>query len=223
MVRHLIWCAALVAGTSLAANVQLPGNTLTIPGTASSGASFTYTGTLTQADTITFTQTGNPCLQTSGTGYCANGAGVLTVAATVGPTPIGGASSFAGPSGVIPAGTWTYGALLMQIAGVGTVQVFPTNATNGLGSATPPASLTLPSTSLAALGFPAFSVANPTITFIVADTAFGDNGGQFVLTQAAPPPPVSTANIPTLSEWSLFGLMAIVGVIAAGYLRRRAT
>ena len=66
-----------------------------------------FTGTLTQNDTIAFTQAGNPCLQTAGTGYCTNGAGVLTVAATVGVTPVGGSSSFAGPSGVIPAGTWT--------------------------------------------------------------------------------------------------------------------
>lgn len=72
------------------------------------------------------------------------------------------------------------------------------------------------------MGVPTSSIANPTTTFIVADTAFGDSGGQFVRTQAEPAPPVSTANIPTLSEWSLFGLMAIVGILAAGYPRGRA-
>jgi hypothetical protein len=224
MIRSLLGCIAFgciafVAGTSFAASVQLPGNSLTIPGVSTTGASFTYSGTLTQADTITFTQTGNPCLQSAGTGYCTNGAGVLTVAATVGLTPIGGSSTFSGPSGIIPAGTWVYGSLLMQISGVGTVQVFPANATNGLGSPTPPASLTLPAMSLSALGFPAFSQVNPTITFIVADTGFADNGGQFVLTQAAPPAVVTT--VPTLGEWSMAALIVMLAAIGVVLARRR--
>lgn len=219
-VTKLPWFAALLSATCVAANIQLPGGTLTIPGTSTTGVSFTYAGTLTQNDTIGFTQSGNPCLQTAGTGYCTNGAGVLTVAATVGTTPVGGSSSFAGPSGVIPAGTWTYGSLLMSISGVGTVQVFPTNAGNGLGSATPPASLTLPSTTLAGLGFASFSQANPTISFIVADTFFGDNGGQFALNQPAAPPPVLTS-VPTLGEWGLIGLAVLLAVLGVMTLRRR--
>jgi hypothetical protein len=215
----LPWIAVLVSATCAAANVQLPGGSLTIPGTSTTGASFTYTGTLTQSDTIAFTQTGNPCLQTTN-GYCTNGAGVLTVAATVGVTPVGGSSSFVGPSGAIPAGTWTYGALLMSISGVGTIQVFPTNAANGLGSSTPPVSLTLPTTTLAGLGFTTFSQINPTISFIVADTFFGDNGGQFVLTQAAVPPAVPTP-VPTLGEWGLIGLIALLLVLGLKTLRRR--
>jgi hypothetical protein len=74
----------------------------------------------------------------------------------------------------------------MEISGVsplGTVQVFPANAQNGLGSATPPMSLTSPATSLASLGFSPFIITNPTITFIVADTNYADNGGSFILTQ----------------------------------------
>ena len=210
----LAWIVFFVSANCAAANVQLPGGSLTIPGTSTTGVSFTYTGTLTQNDTIAFTQTGNPCLQTAGTGYCTNGAGVLTVAATVGVTPVGGSSSFAGPSGVIPAGTWTYGSLLMSISGVGTI-----NASNGLGSATPPASLTLPTTTLAGLGFAAFSQANPTISFIVADTFFGDNGGQFVLNQAVVPA-VPTV-VPTLGEWGLIGLTALLLVLGLKTLRRR--
>lgn len=218
--------AFLSGGTCLAASIQLPSSPLTIPGTSATGVSFTYTGTLTQNDTIAFTQAGNPCLQTSGTGYCVNGAGVLTVAATVGSTPVGGSSSFAGPSGVIPAGTWTYGALLMTISGVGTRQVFPTNAANGLGSPTPPASLTLPATGLTALGFPSFSQTNPTITFIMADTDFADNGGQFSLSQGAPAPtPTPTVvapstPVPTLSGWGLISLSVMLGGLGIIALRR---
>jgi hypothetical protein len=214
MVKKLVFLAAFVSGTSLAAQIQLPGGTLTVPGTNSTGVSFTYTGTLTQNDTIALTQTGDPCLQTAGSGYCVNGAGVLTVAATVGVTPVGGSSTFVGPSGVIPAGTWTYGALLMQISGVGTVQVFPTNAANGLGSPTPPAGLTLPTTTLSALGFPSFSVANPTITFIMADTFFGDNGGQFVLAQ-----PLATP-VPVLGGWSTMGFILLLAAVSWILLRR---
>jgi hypothetical protein len=186
-------CASLVAVPAGAANVQLPGGSLTLSALSTTGASFTYSGTLTQADTITFTQTGNPCLQ-SPTTYCVNGAGVLTVAGT---SPVGAATTFTGPSGIIPAGTWTYGALLMQISGVGTVQIWPADAAHGLGSPTPPTGFTLAPTALSALGFPAFSQSNPTITFIVADTFFGDNGGSFTLRQAISTP------VPTLAGWGL--------------------
>jgi hypothetical protein len=222
MIRRLLMLAALASQAAFAASVSLPGGSLAISGTSTAGASFVYSGTLTQNDTITFTQTGNPCLQTTN-GYCVNGAGVLTVAATVGVTPVGGASSFSGPTGVIPAGTWTYGALLMTISGVGTVQVFPTSAANGLGSSTPPASLTLPATTLGALGFGTFSQPNPTITFIVADTFFGDNGGQFLLAQApAPPTPTPVAiPVPTLGEWALIGLAMLLAAAGIGRLVRR--
>ncbi|MEO7762609.1 MAG: DUF1566 domain-containing protein [Casimicrobiaceae bacterium] len=163
-------------------SVQLPGGLFVVPGTSPTGASFTYTGTMTHLHTITFVQSNHPCLQ-SPTTYCTNGAGVVTVAGSV---PVGGSSTFSGPSFVIPAGTWTNGALLMTIYGVGTVQVFPTNAANGLGNPTPPGVLTLPETTLSALGFPPFSQVNPTITFIVADTTHSDNGGQFLLNQSPP-------------------------------------
>jgi hypothetical protein len=211
----LPWFALLVSATCAAASVQLPGGTLTIPATSTTGVSFTYTGTLTQNDTIAFTQAGNPCLQTAL--YCTNGAGVVTVA---GSTPVGGSSTFAGPVGVIPAGTWTFGSLLMSISGVGTVQVFPANAGNGLGSATPPASLTLSALTLAGLGFASFSQTNPTISFIVADGNYVDNSGQFVLNQGAAPP--SVVLIPTLSEWGLIGMSAWLAVLGLMSLRRRA-
>ena len=215
MLRRLPGFVALLAGTCFAASIQLPGGTLTVPGTSTTGTSFVYSGTLTQNDTIALTQTGNPCLQTSGSGYCTNGAGVLTVAATVGSTPVGGSSGFSGPAGIIPAGSWTFGSLIMIISGVGAVQVFPTNSTNGLGSGSPPASLTLPATSLSALGFAPFSQSNPTITFIVADTFFGDNGGQFVLNQSAP------TTVPTLGVWGMIWVTILLIGFGVMSLRRQ--
>ncbi|MFT3779223.1 MAG: IPTL-CTERM sorting domain-containing protein [Ottowia sp.] len=210
-------CSLLGAMGAQAASIALPGGTLAISATNASGASFTYAGTLTETDTLSLSQIGTPCLQ-SGDTYCTNGAGVLTVAASVGGTGIGQSSSFSGPSGIIPSGTWTYGALLMQISGVGTVQIWPTSAANGLDSATPPAGLTLPATTLAELGFPAFSQANPTITFIVADTYFTDNSGSLTLTQAAAP--AAAAAVPTLAEWGLGALALAIGLSGLARTRR---
>ena len=192
--RLLVLCAAFVPGLACAVAVTLPGGVLTVPGNSATGVSFTYSGTLTQSDTIALVQSGSMYLQCPFNAYYVNGAGVLITPCT---TPVGSASYFAGPRGVIPVGTWTYGALLMQISSVGTVQVFPTNAANGLGSSNPPWSLTLPSTTLGALGFGTFSLVNPTITFIVADTSYPDNGGGFVLTQPFGPTPAG-GPIPTL-------------------------
>ncbi|MEZ5605692.1 MAG: IPTL-CTERM sorting domain-containing protein [Burkholderiaceae bacterium] len=207
-------CTALAAVAAQAAPINLPGGTLAVPGTSSTGASFTYSGTLTQADTLALSQSGNACLQ-SGSTYCTNGAGVITVA---GSHPVGATTTFAGPAGLIPAGTWNYGALLMIISGVGTVQIWPANAGNGLGSATPPTSLTLAATPLSALGFPAFSQVNPTITFVVADTVFTDNSGDVTLSQ---PSPLAVAPVPTLAEWSLAALAVLVGLSGLALSRRR--
>src|SRR5207302_6300575 len=55
--------AVLVAACCSAAAVQFPSGSLTVPGTASSRTSFVFSGTLTDADTIAFVQTGAPCLQ----------------------------------------------------------------------------------------------------------------------------------------------------------------
>jgi hypothetical protein len=113
---------------------------------------------------------------------------VVTVAGTTG---VGGTSTFTGTFNHT-SGTWNFGALLMEITGEGAVQIFPADAANGLGSSSPPASLVLPATSLSALGFPAFSVVDPTITFVVADTNYTDNGRQFILTQGSVPEPSVT-------------------------------
>jgi hypothetical protein len=155
--------------------ILFPGGSLTVPN-ASGGVSFTYNGTLSQIDTVAFNQSGDPC-DASGDTYCTNGAGVLTVAGIL---PVGGTETF-------EAGKWNYGALLMSISGIGpggTVQIFPADVQNGLGSSTPPLSLTLPSVSLSALGFGNFMVTNPTITFYIAATDYTNHSGQFVLTQS---------------------------------------
>lgn len=195
------------ASSNLFANpIQLPGGSLTVPSLSATGVSFTYTGTLTQNDTLALTQTGNPCLQ-SPPSYCVNGAGVVTVA---GSSPVGGASTFTGTFGGTTA-SWDFGSLLLEISGTGTVQIFPADAANGLGSSTPPLGLALPSTTLSSLGYSAFSQVNPTITFLLADNLYTDNSGQFSLTQA----PATQSPEPATA-----GLVGIL-VCALGWVRRR--
>ena len=191
------------AGARLSASpILLPGGSITVPGLSTTGVSFTFTGTLTQNETPALTQTGDSCLQ-SPPSYCTKGAGAVTVAGT---SPVGAATTFTGTFGGTTA-SWDFGALLLEISGQGTVQIFPANAANGLGSATPPLSLTLSSTSLSALGFPAFSTVNPTITFIMADNNYPDNSGQFLLTQVPEP--------------ATGGMVGLLVCALAGCVRRR--
>jgi hypothetical protein len=168
----------------------IPLSPITVEALSTTGVSFSYAGTLTQNDTLELTVTGDPCLQL-GPAYCVNGAGVVTVAGT---SPVGAATTFSGTFGGTT-GTWDFGALLMEISGTSTVQIFPADAADGLGSGSPPLSLTLPLTTLSALGFPVFDEVNPTITFILADNLYTDNSGQFNLSQVPEPTTVSVVGV----------------------------
>jgi hypothetical protein len=188
------------AGARLSASpILLPGGLITVPGLSTTGVSFTFSGTLTQNDTLALTQTGDPCLQ-SPAAYCTNGAGVVTKAGT---SPVGATTSFTGTFGGTTA-SWNFGSLLIEISGAGSAQVFDPNAATGLGSATPPLGLALAPTSLAALGFSAFSQVNPTITFVMADTLYSDNSGQFSLTQVPEP---ATGGLAGILACALVGLV----------------
>jgi hypothetical protein len=168
----------------------IPLSPITVEALSTTGVSFSYAGTLTQNDTLELTVTGDPCLQL-GPVYCVNGAGVVTVAGT---SPVGAATTFSDTFGGTT-GTWDFGALLMEISGTSTVQIFPADAADGLGSGSPPLSLTLPLTTLSALGFPVFDEVNPTITFILADNLYTDNSGQFNLSQVPEPTTVSVVGV----------------------------
>ena len=203
-----LWVGIVTSGADrLCANTITLGP-ITVDSLSTTGVSFGYVGTLTQNDTLELTVTGDPCLQT-GPAYCINGAGVVTVAGTSG---VGAASTFSGTFGGTN-GTWDFGALLMEISGTSTVQVFPADAADGLGSGSPPLSLTLPLTTLSALGFPAFEEVNPTITFILADNLYTDNSGSFNLSQ-------TPSQLPEPATVGLIGVP--VCALAAAVRRRRA-
>ena len=198
----------LLAGTVGAQSITLPG-ALTVPSLTPTGVSFTYSGTLTQAATLSLNTSGSVCIQSGA--YCTNEAGVVLVPGTLG---VGGVSTFSGTFGGTT-NNWNQGAIGLTIVGVGTVQIFPANAANGAGSLTPPNALSLPSTSLTSLGFAPFLAVNPTITFFVLDNLYPDNSGSYTLTQgigAATP-------IPSTLILSLAGLAALTIFVFA---RRRA-
>ncbi len=186
---------------AFAQSIVLP-STLTVQAISTTGTGFTYSGTLTQAATINLTAAGAACEQ-AGSVYCTNASGVLTVA---GSSPVGAATSFTGSIGGFT-GTFNYGSLVMTISGVGSVQLFAANAADGLGSGAPPSSLVLPATSLSALGFSNFSVANPTITFTVADTLYTDNSGSFSVSSGG-----SSGPSPTPAPGTI--VLVIVGLMA---------
>jgi hypothetical protein len=186
MFRHVVLTALWVGIVTSSADCLwanlIPIGPTTVDALSTTGVSFSYVGTLTQNDTLELTVTGDACLQ-PGPAYCVNAAGVVTVAGTA---AVGAATTFSGPFGGTT-GTWDFGALLMEISGTSTVQIFPADAADGLGSGSPPSSLTLPLTTLSALGFPAFDEVNPTITFILADNLYTDNSGHFNLSQVPEP------------------------------------
>ncbi len=182
---------------------------LTVGSTSASGTSFTYSGVLTQAATLNLTVSGVPCLQDGA--YCANGAGVVVVAGTTG---VGGVSTFSGTF-FGSTRTWNFGSLAIAISGVGAAEVFTPSASTGLGSGSPPTSVTLTGTTLASLGFGTFSVTNPTITFFLADNLYTDNSGSF----AVSPVGVSTTPLPSTLLLSIAGLSALTIFVFA---RRRA-
>ena len=202
---YVLCVSAFLSTIAMAQSIVLPAS-LSVPAANPAGASFTYNGTLTDAATLSLTQVGTPCL-VGGNTYCTNGAGVIVTPAAN--RAVGGTYTFAGTIGGTT-GNWTWGALLMSISGVGTVQVFPSSAANGAGSGAPPNSLSLAAQPLSALGFGAFTVSNPTITFYVADNYYTDNSYGFTLTQqsAAMAPVPSTlwlaiAGIGVLALWPL--------------------
>jgi len=171
---------------------------------------------LTQASTVDFQLTG--VVFKNSAMHCANAAGIAVLCLNQPVIPIGQTEPFVATFGGTT-GTWNQGALLMTIAGVGTVQIFPANAANGLGSNSPPIDFTLTTTSLAALGFPNFSVTDPVITFLVASDA-SKTLGSFTLTQAAPP--VVPAPSSLLLVITGFGIVALFQKNFRARWRRRA-
>jgi hypothetical protein len=206
--KKIPFALALLAVSAAAQTISFA--PLSISSTSTSGASFVYSGVLTQAATLNLNVSGVPCLQNGA--YCTNAAGVVLVAGTSG---VGAASTFTGTFfGTTQ--TWTFGSLAIGISGVGAAEVFAANAANGLGSGTPPAALTLAPKSLASLGFGNFSVTNPTITFFLVDSLYTDNSGSFSVSAVGVP----ATPAPSTLLLSIAGLAALSFFVLANRRRR---
>jgi hypothetical protein len=200
----LFFGAAVVALTASAQSITFSGP-LTVNAINPSGTSFAYSGTLTQAATISLTASGTACEQ-AGSVYCTNAAGVAVVAGAG--AGVGQTSTFSATFSPT-SGTWNFGALLMNVEGECTVQLFPANASNGLGSGSPPSSLSLNNVSLASLGCPTFSITSPAITLFVADSNYPDNSQGFTVTSGARSPTPSPTPLPSTLVLSMVGLAAL--------------
>lgn len=195
-----VLCTFVNISILYASPVSLPQQTLTVSATSNSGASFTYSGNLTNSDTLGLTASGIPCLTSGGT-FCINAAGVDVV-----PGDRQFSEITVGKSLQNTSNNTTYGSLLFTISGVGTKQVFATNNENGSNSPNPPRSLQLLATPLSSLGFSDFSAINPVITFQLSDTDYTNNSGNFLLTQSTVINPVPEPSSISLAIVGIFGL-----------------
>jgi hypothetical protein len=167
-----------------------------------SGPTLTLTSQVNPTDTLTLTTSGQVFLQ-GASAYGTNPAGVVTTAGTTG---VGGSSAN---------GSTTFGALLFGNSTFGFVQVYPTNATDGLGSLTPPSSLRVAAVSFSSLGFSTAMPSGTILQFRVSDINTGDNFGSFTVSGS-----INTGSVSGVPEPSSVA-MVLVGLAALGGFRYR--
>jgi hypothetical protein len=140
--------------------------------------------------------------------YVTNAAGVTTQAYTGTPNiPVGGSNPGANNA--------TAGALLIGNGTIGYFQLFPTNATNGLGSGTPPNTVSFSNITLASIfGTALNTTPTSSLNIITNDTVYADNVGVFTLNGSIAAP--STA-VP--EPFTIIG--TLVGGTAAVRLRKK--
>jgi hypothetical protein len=185
--------------TTFAGTISIPSTT--VNGTdVFSGPTLTLTSQVNPTDTLTLTTSGQVFLQ-GASAYGTNPAGVVTTAGTTG---VGGSSAN---------GSTTFGALLFGNSTFGFVQVYPTNAADGLGSLTPPSSLTVAAVSFSSLGFSTAMPSGTVLQFRVSDINTGDNFGSFTVSGS-----INTASgVPEPSSVA----MVLAGLAALGGFRYR--
>jgi hypothetical protein len=189
------------AVTTYAGTISIPSTT--VNGTdVFSGPTLTLTSQVAPTDTLTLTATGQVFLQGNGL-FGTNPAGVLT---TAGSSPVGAS---------LANGSTSFGSLLFGNSTFGFVQIFLTNAANGLGSPTPPSSLTVTALSFSSLGFNSTMPAGTVLEFRISDTNTVDNFGSFTASGS-----INTASVSGVPEPSSVS-MIFIGLAALGGFRYR--
>jgi hypothetical protein len=179
-----------------AAAIPIVGGSVFVSASNPNGTSFTYDGTITSGDTMSFEVTGESFLQADPNQYGTNAAGIVQTAGYFAGETVGSAKKVAGS-------TLTLGALVMEVNGFGPV-VFKPDAGNGLGSSTPPGTLIFSGTLSKIFGN--FTPINdPTFTLLVADESnmYFDNSGGFTVTQ------VNSVPVPAAAWQSLAGVAGV--------------
>lgn len=173
--------------SAFAATLALPSTT--VSAASGGGVNFTVMGNFVAADTISAAASGTVDLASGR--FTSNAAGIITAPATTNTANHPGQVS---PNTSIP--SENYGALLIGNSTLGFFRLFPSNAANGLGSATPPTSLSTTARLGSIFGAGFSGVTNGTVlTLEVSDCSicFDDNSGSFTVGPDPPtvPEPVS--------------------------------
>ena len=189
------------AVTTFAATITIASTT--VNGTdVFSGPSLTLTSPVASTDTLTLTASGQIFLQGNGI-FGTNPAGVLT---TAGSSPVGAS---------LANGSTNFGSLLLGNSTLGFVQVYPTNTANGLGSATPPSTLTVTNVSFASLGLNTAMPAGTVLQFRISDTNTSDNFGSFTVSGS-----INTASVSGVPEPGSISML-LMGLAGFGGFRYR--
>jgi hypothetical protein len=194
------WVAPFLLGVigSIASASTITINSTVVNGTdVFSGPTFTLTSTVQPTDTLTLTTRGEVFLQLA-QGVPAYGTNAAGVVITAGTTGVGGTSLN---------GSTNFGALLIGNSTLGFFQIYPANASNGLGSSTPSDLLTT-TVAFSTLGFGSAIPSGTILQFRVSDINTGDNSGSFTTFGQIN----VAAGVPEPTSWLLVG--GGIGVIA---------
>jgi hypothetical protein len=145
-----------------------------VDATSTTGLSLSGGGNFLSTDVLNFTVSGTPNFAPSTTPYVTNAAGVLTQPYNGGISLATG-DSFTGPNSA------SIGALLIGNSDLGYFQLFPSNAANGSGSATPPTTFSFSNTLSSIFGTALDTTSTSALNLITNDSLYSDNSGAYIV------------------------------------------
>jgi hypothetical protein len=182
------WLLCLIASAALLQADSLLVPNVTVLGTDSAdgtgfdngGPSFIVSGNFLSTDTLSLIVSGTVDLANGD--FTANAAGIIVSPST---TNTGNHPGQTTPNSGNTA--LNYAALLIGNSTLGFFQVFPSSPDFGLGSSTPPTTLTLTDRTLGDIGFTSGLTSGTVLELWVSDINFADNSGAFQVSQVPEP------------------------------------